>query len=216
MESCGLTQHPARGHHEIDRFGFDSSTSHHRGPEFFPMSRQGRSLHLEGPGSRIAAVIAILWLSLTTGSAVAHAATFPTEAEHAKYCKCRNCRKESCCCGPRRPGFSFADPKRSSGPASIVEGQAKATPASLAVPPPTVDLAVPLAWNGPCMGASPCGDPGLPTSSSPIVTPEWADDVASEHRRPYSAVRLRPPVDSPAYKSPSIDQPTDPPDLLLG
>ena len=36
-----------------------------------------------------------------------------TEEDHAKYCKCRNCRKESCCCGPRHSESSVSAQSRS-------------------------------------------------------------------------------------------------------
>lgn len=60
--------------------------------------------------------------------------------DHAEYCKCRNCSRESCCCGPRK------DKARTSPPL-----QASGSPSTTSVP---------------CMNPAPCSQPGLPSAST--------------------------------------------------
>ena len=63
---------------------------------------------------------------------------------HDQICNCRTrCRHDSCCCGR---GSATRAGSEESEPGSFLEGER---------------------LSGPCFGAAPCGDPGLPSSTPP-------------------------------------------------
>lgn len=117
--------------------------------------------------------------------APAHAPAIDAD-EHAQYCKCRHCRGESCCCGPRR---------------------AKPTaPRADAEPEPARPV------TGPCMGAAPCDDAGLP--DAPVTGP--SGKVASlpsfGHPTAPTAGRLAPPdgrCTLPSRRASRFDEPPE-------
>jgi hypothetical protein len=110
--------------------------------------------------------------------------------EHARFCKCRNCDRESCCCGPRK--------------AKAPTSRAASTSKSSARP-------------SPCLKAAPCGgDSGLPTGPSHVAGVKAAALVAAWLLRPLDAGRHPIPTHSCAplpRRASRLDRPPEPPAL---
>ncbi len=117
----------------------------------------------------LAFVLALLLGGDAVSAAPLASPTFDAEA-HARVCKCGpHCRAASCCCG------------RSSS-------SREETPASTPIPS---DRESPED-SGPCLGESPCGDPGLPSSTPPGPTSRSATLPLSPPCRPLSLGDLLP------------------------
>jgi hypothetical protein len=139
-------------------------------------------------------------------------AKFSTEDEHAKHCKCQNCRKESCCCGPRR----------SKPPVSAVKRQDSPSPVPLAELTNLSDHSSrlvrdvpPAESSGPCMGAAPCGDPGLPTASSPRILGDLAALIMGREFPPCSSIRRLRLADPRRPAEPPCARIDDPPECAV-
>jgi len=112
------------------------------------------------------------------------------EEDHADYCKCRHCRKDSCCCGPRKSRPSPAAPAQDSDS----------------------DPELPTTSSGPCMSSVPCGDAGLPTSPSMGPFGKVAAQALCAGCFPTTADRLTPPHSClilPARRAARLDEPPE-------
>jgi hypothetical protein len=106
--------------------------------------------------------------------------------DHSQYCKCRNCRRESCCCGPHRAK-------------AVGTG---AVPAAESI----------RMGGGLCLRAAPCGDSGLPTA--PVAGPsgKMAALANCGHPVPVAGGRLAPPDTGcilPSQRPSRLDRPPE-------
>ena len=108
--------------------------------------------------------------------------------EHAQYCKCRGCRTESCCCGPRSSRVAKPVAVRQPGPAQT--------------------------GDSPCMSEAPCGsDRSLPGGESPGVASKAARSV-SAHFSVRASGRLLPPLARcalPTRRTSLVEEPPESP-----
>lgn len=132
------------------------------------------------------AVVLIVGLGLP-GEASASSISPPVAFDaddHAQHCRCRNCRQESCCCGSRKP--------RAQG------GRTAPT----------------RRGEGPCIGAAPCGDAGLPDVPVPGPSGKAASLATGGHRPRLAAVRHVLPGDRcilPCRRASRLDEPPERP-----
>jgi hypothetical protein len=84
-------------------------------------------------------VVGILGSQGAVSAASVVAKTSPKVDDHARFCKCSSCSKDSCCCGPRKVGATSS--------------------------PQPWDPRSPSASSVPCLNSAPCGVPLLPGAS---------------------------------------------------
>lgn len=133
-------------------------------------------------------------LGIGSPSAVSAASvSAPTSQEvndHSQYCKCRNCSKESCCCGPRKSKTTAPRPLRVLGPES---------PSTASVP---------------CLNSAPCGESGLPSASAAVPSVEAASLSQRSRLLRVTAGRHLPPCPLcilPSRQGSRIDEPPEGP-----
>ena len=129
------------------------------------------------------------WAEEATASAVAPVPAVDAD-EHANHCKCRRCRGDSCCCGPRH-----------------------AEPASAPAAPKAGSIGT---GGGPCLGAIPCDDAGLPDAPVPGPSGKAASLTSTTGAIPVAAVDILPPDGRCVLPSPRaslLDEPPERTDL---
>ena len=133
------------------------------------------------------AVVCVLGVRGASASSVAVAGAHAHGGDdHARYCKCRSCNPDSCCCGPKK-----------------VSSAAKTLDAAAHPSPPS----------SPCVKSSPCGgEPGLPTA--PVTgTAKAATLAARWDLRPLAGGRHLFPMPTcvlPARRAARLDEPPEP------
>jgi hypothetical protein len=108
--------------------------------------------------------------------------------DHARFCRCRNCNPESCCCSPRRV-------------------KATSTPLSPSSP-------APLTRPAPCLKSAPCGgDQGLPMASCVGSAGESLAHVSNGHLSPLVGGQYIDPSPSRALPARRVSRLDEPPEL---
>ena len=148
------------------------------------------------PEPWLAALVALgMMASGESAKAAAMSAASLVEDDHGAYCQCRErCREAACCCGPTepwptKPWQAFEPPEEDAAASAPVEKS-----------------------SGPCLGATPCGDPAAPTGSAAGVEGKSAalglefGDPAPESRR----LHVRPSaLHTPARRSARLERPPE-------
>ena len=131
-------------------------------------------------------LLGLAWCDASLASSVASSWNFDT-AEHAQHCGCGpKCRQTSCCCGPRTKKASPPVPKTGQLPLQVN--------ASL------------------CMSSAPCGDPGLPSSSTISSIGKTATLTLAGHILPLASERHIPSFSRcifPARRASRLDEPPE-------